>query len=157
MTRALEEAKKVEVESVVKKLLARDMSADEIRGITYIYYAYDHKYSSDKHYTIPKNATIGKCLDVSSETMYPNTNFLKYFPAKDNPRILKQDGAFIVSGLDASAEESNNKIRKFIVLEITIPKDFKKQIREELEHVGINQASLFPEVDKVADYLRKKT
>ena len=77
-------------------------------------------------------------------------------PNKDNPRILKQDGAFIVSGLDANAEESNNKIRKFIVMEIMIPKDSKKQIREELEYVGINQASLFPEVDKVADYLRKR-
>ena len=77
-------------------------------------------------------------------------------PNKDNPRILKQDGAFIVSGLDASAEESNNEIRKFIVMEITIPKEFKKQIREELEYVGINQASLFPEVDKVADYLRRR-
>ena len=41
----------------------------KIRGITYIYYVYDRKYSSDKHYTIPKNTTIGKCLDASSETM----------------------------------------------------------------------------------------
>ena len=30
MTRALEEAKKAEAETVVKNLLARDMSADEI-------------------------------------------------------------------------------------------------------------------------------
>jgi hypothetical protein len=30
LTRALEEAKKVEVESVVKKLLARNMRTDEI-------------------------------------------------------------------------------------------------------------------------------
>lgn len=58
-----------------------------IRGITYIYYAYDRKYSSDKHYTIPKNTTIGKCLDVSSETMYPNTNFLKYFPEAEIPEM----------------------------------------------------------------------
>ncbi len=76
----------------------------KIRGITYIYYAYDHKYSSDKHYTIPKNTTIGKCLDVSSETMYPNTNFLKYFPDAEIPVTqVKSDrsaclriGAFIV-------------------------------------------------------------
>ena len=46
-----------------------------IRGITYIYYAYDRKYSADKHYTVPKNTTIGKCLDASAETMYPNTYF----------------------------------------------------------------------------------
>ena len=76
----------------------------KIRGITYIYYAYDHKYSLDKHYTIPKNTTIGKCLDVSSETMYPNTNFLKYFPDAEIPVTqVKTDrstclriGAFIV-------------------------------------------------------------
>ena len=75
-----------------------------IRGIAYIYYAYDHKYSSDKHYTIPKNTTIGKCLDASSETMYPNTNFLKYFPDAEIPETqVKSDrssclriGAFIV-------------------------------------------------------------
>ena len=58
-----------------------------IRGITYIYYAYDRKYSPDKHYTIPRNTTIGKCLDVSSETMYPNTNFLKYFPEAGLPEM----------------------------------------------------------------------
>ena len=56
-----------------------------IRGITYIYYAYDRKYSSEKHYSVPKNTTIGKCLDASSETMYPNTNFLKYFPEAELP------------------------------------------------------------------------
>ena len=75
-----------------------------IRGITYIYYAYDRKYSSDKHYTIPKNTTIGKCLDVSSEMMYPNTNFLKYFPEVEFPEMNEKSdwsaclriGAFIV-------------------------------------------------------------
>lgn len=70
-----------------------------IRRITYIYYAYDHKYSSDKHYTVPKNTTIGKCLDASAETMYPNTNFLKYFPETreiaDRSACLRI-GAFIV-------------------------------------------------------------
>ena len=77
-------------------------------------------------------------------------------PNRDNPRILKQDGAFIISGLDASDKESDNKMRKFLVKEIAIPKEFKAQLRKELEYVGINQASLFPEVDKVADYLRKR-
>lgn len=76
-------------------------------------------------------------------------------PNRDNPRILKQDGAFIISGLDASDKESDNKMRKFLVKEIAIPKESKAQLRKELEYVGINQASLFPEVDKVADYLRK--
>lgn len=75
-----------------------------IRGITYIYYAYDRKYSSEKHYTVPKNTTIGKCLDASAETMYPNTNFLKYFPEAELPETREtadrsaclRIGAFIV-------------------------------------------------------------
>ena len=37
------------------------------RGITYIYYAYDRKYSSEKHYTVPKNTTIGKCLNALNQ------------------------------------------------------------------------------------------
>lgn len=63
-----------------------------IRGITYIYYAYDRKYSSEKHYSVPKNTTIGKCLDTSSETMYPNTNFLKYFPEAELPQVNETSG-----------------------------------------------------------------
>ena len=35
--------------------------------------------------TIPKNTTIGKCTDDDSELMYPNTNFLKFFPAEEMP------------------------------------------------------------------------
>ena len=42
-----------------------------------------------RHYTIPKNTTIGKCLDASSETMYPNTNFLKFFPETELPETCK--------------------------------------------------------------------
>lgn len=56
-----------------------------IRGITYIYYAYDRKYSLERYYTVPKNTTIGRCLDASAETMYPNTNFLKYFLEAELP------------------------------------------------------------------------
>lgn len=77
-------------------------------------------------------------------------------PNKGNPRILKQDGAFIVSGLDADDRESDMKIRKYLVDEIVVPYKDKQRILRDLEFVGINQATLFPEVDKVADYLRKK-
>ncbi len=77
-------------------------------------------------------------------------------PNKDNPRILKQDGAFIVSGLDADDRESDMKIRKYLVAEVAIAGKNKGELREQLERVGINQATLFPEVEKVADYLRKR-
>lgn len=77
-------------------------------------------------------------------------------PNKDNPRILKQDGAFIISGLDMDYQESDMKIRKYIVNELVIPPWSKHSILRELEYVGINQATLFPEVEKVADYLRHR-
>lgn len=77
-------------------------------------------------------------------------------PNKDNPRILKQDGAFIISGLDQNGIESDFKIRKFIVNEMIIESNSKNSILRDLEYIGINQATLFPEVEKVADYLRKK-
>ena len=77
-------------------------------------------------------------------------------PNKDNPRILKQDGAFIVSALDENDTESDMKIRKYLADEVIVPYTAKKSILEELEYVGINEATLFPEVDKVADYLRSR-
>ncbi len=77
-------------------------------------------------------------------------------PNQDNPRILKQDGAFILSGLDRDGADSDRKIRRFLVTEMIIGAANKKRILSELEAVGINQATLFPEVDKVADYLRRR-
>lgn len=77
-------------------------------------------------------------------------------PLKDNPRILKQDGAFIISGLDKDQTDSDRKIRKFVSEEITISGNYKKDIMKQLEIVGIHQASLFPEVEMVADYLKNR-
>ena len=80
-----------------------EITRKTIRGITYIYYAYDRKYSLDKHYTVPKNTTIGKCLDASAETMYPNTNFLKYFPEAELPETRELLIEVPVSGSELSS------------------------------------------------------
>lgn len=74
---------------------------------------------------------------------------------RDNPRILKQDGAFIMSGLDFNETDSDKKIDYYTADRIIIPADKKPEMRRQLEKVCINQASLFPEVDRVADYLKK--
>lgn len=101
---------------------------------------------------LEKNLT--RNVSVRKYTVAKASQGLADYLKKNYPRILKQDGAFIIPGLDASDKESDNKIREFLVKELIIPKEAKKQLRKELEYVGINQASLFPEVDKVADYLR---
>lgn len=56
-----------------------------IKGITYIYYAYEHKYDPEKGYNVPKSTSIGKCTDDELDMMYPNTSFLKFFPAEELP------------------------------------------------------------------------
>ena len=57
----------------------------KIKGTTYIYYSYEHNYSSEKGYTDPKSTSIGKCTDDEPDLMYPNTNFLKFFPSEELP------------------------------------------------------------------------
>ena len=60
-------------------------------------YAYQHNYNTEKGYTVPKNTTIGKCTDDDSELIYPNTNFLKFFPADEmlGDIIGKNSGLFL--------------------------------------------------------------
>ena len=75
---------------------------------------------------------------------------------QDNPRILKQDGAFIMSALDLHETDSDKKIKKHVVKELIIPSWCKKSILRELDAICIHKASLFPELDTVAQYLRKQ-
>lgn len=73
-------------------------------------------------------------------------------PLKDNPRILKQDGAFLMFGLNMKKEETEESARRFIRHEFRIIN--QENILGKLDALGINEASLFPEVDKVAGYLK---
>ncbi len=56
-----------------------------IKGVTYVYYAYGRKYDPKKKYTVPQNTTIGKCTKEDPDMMYPNTNFLRFFPDIELP------------------------------------------------------------------------
>ena len=76
-------------------------------------------------------------------------------PAKDNNRMIKQDGAFIICGI-------NNTIEKKINNELRLEKNGKKvllfvsnkeQILKELDLLSINESSLFPEIDHVSKYI----
>ena len=51
-----------------------------LRGVTYINYEYDRKYIPEKKYNIPKRTTIGKTCEDDPTMMYPNANYVKYFP-----------------------------------------------------------------------------
>ena len=94
-------------------------------------------------------------------------------PKLDNPRIVRQHGAFLIFGV---------KKRPYFVWNQTIPikemaeipfqwikrggslsgnriiieKSKKESILTELDRIGINKSTLFPEIDKVADYIKDK-
>ena len=78
------------------------------------------------------------------------------YALKKNDRIIKQDGAFILSGLIRSCEELDvfryTSDKKIVVALI----DNKKKMLKSLDTFSINEASLFPEIDKVAEYLKRK-
>ena len=82
-------------------------------------------------------------------------------PKLDNPRIVRQHGAFLIFGSDSNDEEyeysqwikrggSLNENR------IIIEKSKKESILTELDRIGINKSTLFPEIDTVADYIKDK-
>lgn len=62
-----------------------------IKDVTYINYEYDRVYKPDKKYNIPKRTTIGKKCADDPEMMYPNPNFLTYFPDAELPKEQSRD------------------------------------------------------------------
>ena len=73
-------------------------------------------------------------------------------PDKSNRRIFKQDGAFIVSGLNKDRFEE--RIKFDLISNIRLRIQNKEQILKDLDKLGINSATLFPEIDNVAMYLK---
>lgn len=79
-------------------------------------------------------------------------------PKLDNPRIIRQDGAFFVFGIQG------NKITPASVPEayrfstdsyrLIINKSGKRKILGQLATLGINEATMFPEIDSVSKYIK---
>jgi len=52
---------------------------------TYVEYTYGRRYVPEKKYNVPQRTTIGKMDSSVQSMMYPNPNFLKYFPEVELP------------------------------------------------------------------------
>ena len=80
-------------------------------------------------------------------------------PKLDNPRIIRQDGAFFVFGIQgnkstpASVPESYKLTTESYRL--IINKSGKKKIIGQLATLGINEATMFPEIDSVSKYIKQ--
>lgn len=78
------------------------------------------------------------------------------YALKNNNRIVKQDGAFILCGLDNQAGFLERFRYKQHSKKVIVLIDKKKKILEQLETFSINHASLFPEIECVSEYLKNK-
>ena len=75
---------------------------------------------------------------------------------KNNNRIIKQDGTFILCGLSKDPKELNKfryrKKGKTVVLLVTN----KEKILEQLSTFSIDRATLFPEIECVAEHIKNQ-
>ena len=112
-------------------------------------------------------------------------------PKLDNPRIVRQEGAFLIFGSDSNDEmceypiyndetidnngtidcyrplkpmpevraewivRGQKKTQDSISTRLIIQKDKKNEILDTLSYLGFNKLTLFPEIDKVAEYIRE--
>ena len=61
------------------------ISLNRRNGTTYVEYTYGRRYVPEKKYNVPQRTTIGKMEPSDPKLMYPNPNFLKYFPEVELP------------------------------------------------------------------------
>lgn len=102
----------------------------------------------------------------SFEAKVNNSDLLSNFivlAQKNNQRIVKQDGAFIICGLEDFQWYSYTRALSLNELRyrrngktlVVIVND-KRKIMKELATYGITKATLFPEIDDVAEYIKNK-
>ncbi|QJE74441.1 FRG domain-containing protein [Aerophototrophica crusticola] len=75
-------------------------------------------------------------------------------PKLSNRRIVAQNGAFIVFGLNKNLDSGFSE--KFITVRINIPALRKAQILSELDRLGINEGTVFPDLEKSSVYIKSK-
>jgi hypothetical protein len=102
-----------------------------------------HDIRQDKPYFEPKiqPSHLGKVVCVK--------------PMLDNPRIIRQDGAFLLFGINGEKIKPAQLESSMLIERIKINRTKKKEILAQLEYLGISQATLFPEIEQVATHIKE--
>ncbi len=75
-------------------------------------------------------------------------------PLLDNPRIIRQEGAFLLFGCDRQKKQPAQVEEGVVVGRLTIDRDKKKELSDHLETLGISKATMFPEIEHVAGHIK---
>lgn len=71
-----------------------------------------------------------------------------------NNRILKQNGAFLLFGINGMKNIQAEVLKEWI-LKIRIRSNCKIKIRNDLNAIAINNSTLYPELEKQTEYIKK--
>jgi hypothetical protein len=80
-------------------------------------------------------------------------------PKLDNARVIRQDGAFVLFGIDGQKSKpasvpagytATNQGRRILIID-----ESKQKIRQQLESLGITKGTIYPEIEKVAEYIKE--
>lgn len=76
-------------------------------------------------------------------------------PLLDNPRIIRQDGAFLLFGIDKEKTKPAQLDDSTAIERIRISSAKKKELANQLESLGISKATMFPEIEQVATHIKE--
>jgi hypothetical protein len=77
-------------------------------------------------------------------------------PRMNNPRILRQDGYFLLFGITNTKKQCAVINPKWVLSSVIIPKEAKKEIMKELDFMNINETFLFPDYQHLASSFCEK-
>lgn len=76
----------------------------------------------------------------------------------DNARVIRQDGAFLLFGLSQTKSQpaivSPHYLSATMDRRLLIKRKSKPQIKGQLESLGITQGTIYPEIERVAEYVK---
>lgn len=79
-------------------------------------------------------------------------------PKMDNARIIRQDGAFFLFGIGQSKLKAASLPTQYMLSEsaprLLVKFDEKRKVRDQLETLGITKGTIYPEIERVAEYIR---
>lgn len=125
--------------SVVANLARRPASFDADDDGHIAYLLHEIKYEKPHFLDLIDREDLGRVFCV--------------LPKLNNPRIIRQSGAFFLFGIDGEKRkqaEFRVPFRRY-----TISAAGKKRILSDLARLGIDEATLFPELEMVADHLKR--
>jgi len=79
-------------------------------------------------------------------------------PILDNPRIIKQEGAFLLFGVNKFKDRQAQIPKEYIALNrgsrLIIKGSEKAKIKQQIQKFGISESSIFPEIENVANHIK---